>query len=54
MIKTDTSYILSGYFCIKEISQDIKELLASTIIVPMLDQWHRIGRSDVNKLAMLE
>lgn len=52
LIKTHTSYILSDYFSVKDISDDIKELLAYVLIIPSLGSWQKIGRVVINDLAV--
>lgn len=52
LIKTHTSYILSDYFSVKDIADDIKELLAYVLIIPSLGSWQKIGRIVLNDLAV--
>lgn len=52
LIKTHTSYILSDYFSVKDVSDDIKELLAYVLITPSLGSWQKIGRIVINDLAV--
>lgn len=45
LIKTHTAYILSDYFKINKMSDEVKGMLAALMIIPKLGEWQRIGRT---------
>lgn len=45
LIKTHTAYILSDYFKINKMSDEVKGMLAALMIVPKLGEWHGIGKT---------
>lgn len=54
IIKTHTAVIISDYFRIKEVSDDIKGILAKGLITPSLGMWQVFSRAIMEDLAVVK